>query len=238
MKLLHWQLAVAASALAAAGLGLGWMNDRSQLRRQMETLRAPAKDAPAPKAGAPKPATRNFEKEVQDLTQRLRERDREIASLRAESERLKKAAAAPAPGLVAAAAPDPKAPAKPPAPQPPLPPEAGPPPSPPGAAAAGSQPPQGQPWGQAQDSEMDELANALKLNAEQRDAVRKIILDGQMDFEKRLIAIGQKGERDINAIEREGDAVSQRVRSQIKQILYPEQQTLFDGYMNDKERGH
>src|SRR2546423_15047285 len=103
MKLMHWQLAVAATTLATVGVGLAWMNDRAQLRRELATLKAPAKDAPAPKLRVgPKPAARNLEKENAEFAARCRTLENDVKNFRAEIERLKreladaKSAAAPA----------------------------------------------------------------------------------------------------------------------------------------------
>lgn len=229
LQLLHWQVAVAATTLATVGVSLAWMNDRAQLRRELATLKAPAvKEAPPKLRLTPKPA--NVDREILDLRTKVGTLERQVAALKQENERLRKelaelkakagAPTAAAPGKTLPQAPSPLA--------------SNPPPLPEGdRPAAGA--PQQQPWGASEDSEMDEMSQALKLNPEQKDAVRKIVMDGQLDFEKRLIALGQKGERDINAIEREGDAVSQKVRERIRQVLYPEQVNLFDGYMKTKE---
>src|SRR5437016_10212218 len=91
MKLLHWQLAVAATTLATVGVGLAWMNDRAQLRRELATLKAPAKDAPAPRLRVgPKPAAHNLEKDVFDLKTHNNTLERLVTSLKTENDRLKK----------------------------------------------------------------------------------------------------------------------------------------------------
>ncbi|MFC1707146.1 hypothetical protein ACFL59_10075 [Planctomycetota bacterium] len=91
--------------------------------------------------------------------------------------------------------------------------------------------PRGEPWGPSTDNEMDELAAAVKLTPEQREEVKQLIMNGQDEFERRLIEAGQTGVRDISAIEEIGQEVSKQTEDRINQLLYPEQRQAFGEYM-------
>ncbi len=96
------------------------------------------------------------------------------------------------------------------------------------------EPEEGHGWGTSGENELDELASVLKLNPEQREEVKRIIMDGQQEFERALIAISQSGERDARAIERVGDEISKRTQERIDGILYPEQKEPFREIMRKK----
>lgn len=83
-------------------------------------------------------------------------------------------------------------------------------------------------------AEIDEMAKALKLAPEQELAIRKIVADASVEFEKRLAAMGKEGERDVDAIQREGDAVSQRATERIREVLLPEQIVEYDGWVKER----
>ncbi|MHC4390739.1 MAG: hypothetical protein ACYS22_05390 [Planctomycetota bacterium] len=92
--------------------------------------------------------------------------------------------------------------------------------------------PRTEPWGASAGSEIDELSKAVGLSKEQTAQVRQIILDGQQEFERRMIEAGQRGERDLGVIDRIGQEMAARTEQAIRQGLYPEQQRKFDKYVN------
>jgi hypothetical protein len=94
--------------------------------------------------------------------------------------------------------------------------------------------PSNEPWGASEDTELDEMAAALKLTPEQRDQTKKFIMDGQNEFERLLIEASNTGERDIMVIERIGKQVSDKTQGRIKQILFPEQIGPFEKLMGEK----
>jgi hypothetical protein len=249
MKLLYVQVFAAAMTIGFAGTGFVAMNavaKRKELERKLAERDAHAKiagggKAPAPAAGGvkPKPAGgRDLEKENAEFARRVRDLELRVEGLKRENQTLREAAAKAAPSgpnplaarISGGAPPNPNAVpeialtdaqrqalAQ----------------NPPRPVAGGE--PNAQPWGAAEDGEIDEMSRALKLNPEQRTEVKKIILESQNEFERRLIEASQKGERDITIIERIGDDVSQKTQQRIKQILSAEQQKPFDDLMREKE---
>lgn len=249
MKLVHVQIFAAATAIGFVGTGIGMMATHAAWKdaeRRLAKLEADQKSS-RPK-GPPlllDPTKRgqggvDLATENKDLTQKLktaqdkvRTLEARIATLERENADLKKAvavagaAAKPVPGSAYGAA----------APPPPVDMTAlGPggrdvaPPPPPDPGNA-------EPWGAAEDSELDEMAAVLQLNPEQREHVKKIILDGQNEFERLLIEASQSGERDIMIIERIGEQVSKQTQGKIDQILFPEQRGKFAELMRKKEAG-
>jgi predicted nucleic acid-binding Zn-ribbon protein len=252
MKLMHWQIAVAVTTLTTVGAGLAYMQasgDRAALAERLARLeRDEAKGVPAaPKALAPARGGRDLDRELAETSARCRKLENELktlqaenARLKAENEKLKQQA-----GAATAAADGQKGLPAQPSPYAMPAPGTGEPDQVVGAGGAiptvnpqappGQVEPAGQPWGQAEDSEMDEMAAAVKLSPEQRQVIRQIIMDGQNEFERRLIEASQKGERDIRIIEQVGEEVSRKSKEKIRQVLYPEQLDPFEKYMKGKE---
>ena len=223
-------LGVAAAAIIGfCGTGLAAMNlygskkeaDRkvASLEKELKDLRT-SKSAPlVKKGGGP-----DLAKENHDLAERLKSLQVEVDRLRAENAQLKTGLAKVAEQALA------RAPAAAPAAAPPLVAAAPPPPPPPAASDS--------PWGASEDSELDEMANTLKLNQEQREQTRKIILEGQNEFETKLMEVSRSGtEHDVLAIERIGEEVSNRTQARIDQILFPEQKSKFADLMKRKREG-
>ncbi len=91
------------------------------------------------------------------------------------------------------------------------------------------------PWGAAEDSQLDEMAAVIKLDVAQREETKKIILDGQNEFERLLIEASKGGERDITAIEKIGEQVSKKTQARIEQLLREDQKGAFREYIRKQE---
>ncbi|GIW71704.1 MAG: hypothetical protein KatS3mg102_1246 [Planctomycetota bacterium] len=248
MRLLHWQIfgGLATVGCAAALLGVvQLMGTNRELERRLERLeKAPAAAAPARPLPAPaRTGAGTSESELvlararaERLEAERSELERELAALRAENAQLKEAlarlqheAAGSPPGTGPALAGNP-VPAGPPPSEPAL--------APPAPPAAGAHPvpppsPSGEPWGASQEGEIERLAGALGLDQQQREEVRRAIIQGQNEFERRLIEASQAGERDITIIERIGEEISRRTEQRIRQLLRPEQLERFERYMQE-----
>jgi hypothetical protein len=243
-------LGIVAAVAAAAALGGAFAyveagKDRDRYERLLQDLERP--ERPPPHKAAPKPQRRDSEKEVSELSTRVRLLEAKQTSLlaardrlRAENDRLKSAAAPataalpnPNKGLPGA---DPLATR----------------PAEPYTAPPGYPPPPGTPapmegggevaWGAAEASEMEELSAAVGLTPEQREPVRLAIVEGQQEFERRLIELGQQRGNDKNTdmmkeVEKVGDEVYKKTYARIFDMLTPEQQKRFAEYMNKKEHG-
>ncbi len=208
------------------------------LERENEILRVAPASGPADKGVKTPPGElERLAGELERARQQIAALQREIDGLRRQNTDLAARLERPA----EAASPWTPPPAAPPGPPPPgwtSPPPPVAPPDPGSYSSAADQYPgegTGEAWGASEDGELDEMASVLKLNPEQREVVKRIIMDGQSEFERALIALGQSGERDITAIERIGEDISRRTQERIRQVLYPEQQAAFRELMQQKE---
>lgn len=233
MKTLYLQIAIAVTSLGAVGGGLLYMQasgEAARLEEKVKQLEAAKDRAPAKPAAAPPSKGRDYEKEISELAARVRELEQTRRALEAEAKRLRDENAALKTTLEQAKAAAAGAPAPAPASL------AAQPPPPPMVVPEGA-PPRPEPWGAAQDSELDELATVCKLNPEQREQVRIIITEGQNEFDQRLVELSrERGQaRGIEDIERIGEEVSKKVKERILQVLYPEQQQRFREFMRPRE---
>jgi hypothetical protein len=86
----------------------------------------------------------------------------------------------------------------------------------------------------SEDQELDEMASRLSLTPEQREKVKKIILDGQNEFERKLIAAAKGGVAGPEGIEKIGEEVSTATQKRIDEILFPEQKAKFAEFVKEK----
>jgi hypothetical protein len=239
MKLLYVQIFAAAMATTTVGAGVGVMSAvaaKKETERKLEKAESELKKGrgAAPITAPKTPGEADAEKEKRELAGRVRDLETRLKALEAENKALKDklalgagaAPGKPVPGGSLGTAAPPNAVvvedrgrdlAPPPPPEP--------------------QNDGNNPWGAAEDSQLDEMAAVIKLNPEQREAVKTIILEGQNEFERLLIEASQKGERDITIIEKIGEQVSKKTQSRIEQLLYPEQKPKFAEYMRRQEEG-
>jgi hypothetical protein len=248
MKLIHAQIYGAIVSILLVGTLLFAMSLKQDLRKERRNLadlgdkaaeQERAAKARAAGGGGDKPADRQqLELELAALRQRLdsltAERDRflrEAERLRAELA-VRGGAAGPGPALPGTLAG--LGPQVPPPPSPEGFPDA--PPGPPPVMAPPPAP-RHEPWGASEDVEMEAMAKALKLEPQQKDQVRLIIMDSQNEFERRLIEASQRGEGDISLLERIGEELSKKTEQRIRQILFPGQQRDFDDYMQKLREG-
>jgi hypothetical protein len=237
MKLIHCQIALAAAVVAAAGAGFAYMNAASELKRARAQIEE-AQRAPAPKPSEPRKPSRDFEAELrqanlhaEQLEGANRQLQKTVEDLKARVRDLQARLDAATPGASA----QPSVAMAPPAPPPPVVRNPAAPPPPPPDAPPGEEPGTGRP-GPAGNAEMRELVEAVKLTPEQAEAARKIIIDGQAEFQQRMIDAGRRGERDVHVIEQIGNEISKELESRIQQLLTPEQQQPFRDYMRSKEQ--
>jgi hypothetical protein len=241
MKLVHVQIFAAAMAVGFVGSSLAAMSVASSKRELERKLSKAEADRDSARKAAktpadllkPKTGARDVEAENKQLLDRVRGLEKRVKDLEKDNDQLKKSlgqaiAAAPAPkpapgggglgGLPQPPAAATEAPATGQGATPP------PPPPPPGQ----------NPWGASEDTELDEMTTELKGSPEQREQWKRFIIDGQNEFEQRLIEASKSGERDILVIERIGEEVSARTQSKIDQTLFPEQKVKFAALMRRK----
>jgi hypothetical protein len=248
VKTIHWQIYGAVATVGAVGalvLLLQASGTNSDLERQL----ARAKERPAPAAAPAQTARQQAPTESEDtalLRTRISQLERRVKDLSADNARLQKenadlkaaVAAASHASTTADAGDSGAAGTSGGTALQPLAMGDGAPASPTGAPPTiepTAPTPSGEPWGASEEGELDKLAGALNLDQPQREEVKRIILQAQNEFEKRLIEASQSGERDIMIIERIGEEVSKNTEQRIRQILRPGQQENFDRYLAEQQ---
>lgn len=249
MRLLHAQIYGAlVSVLVVAALlwSLNLRREVRQLRHGQTSLRAQLRERPAKSAAKPRAqdgASRRLQLDLTAACDRVERAEAELAQLRRENGALRAAfsqklaasgvstAGAGLPGVPTAARPGLGGPPggvgrpggidQPPGP----PPVVAPPPA-----------PRSEPWGASSASEIDEMAKVLKLNAQQTEELRKITMDSQYEFERRLIEMNERGDGDMSAFEEIANEMSKKAEQRIRQMLYPEQRSALDRYLSSPDQ--
>lgn len=88
---------------------------------------------------------------------------------------------------------------------------------------------------EGEDPQYAEMSKAVGITPEQAPQVKKIIAEGQDEFERRLAEITRSSAVEVQAIEKLGDAVAKKTEERILEILTPEQKPRFKAYLKEKE---
>jgi Spy/CpxP family protein refolding chaperone len=86
-----------------------------------------------------------------------------------------------------------------------------------------------------EDMELEELAAVLALAPAQKAEIRKILREGQDEFERRLTAATRENRTDPGVIEKIGEEVSKEVEAKVLKVLDEKQRAAYKKWLAEKE---